>query len=117
VVRRYAVKRKRSVIRDLAVIRRHLIGAYCDLGEPKADAEARAAARLRGAAFYMQSFATHPHRGTAHPDLPGGVRHVTDTDFVYYFTVDDQRFEVDVVAVFFGEQNHLRLFRERSAQH
>jgi plasmid stabilization system protein ParE len=116
-VRRYAIRRKRSVIQDLVIIRRYLIRVYRDLGETKMDAETRAGARLRGAAVYMQSFATYPHRGTAHPDLPGNVRHVTDAEFVYYFALDDEKYEVEILAVFFGGRNHLRHFRERPVQH
>ena len=102
----------------MADIKEHLIRSCRDLGEPKAVEEARSAARLRGVPpVDMQSFATHPHRGTGHPDLPGSVRHVTEAEFVFYFTVDDGSGEVEILAVFFGGKEHLRLYAERAAEH
>ena len=64
----------------------------------------------------MRTFATHPHRGTVHPELKGGVRHITQRNFVFYFEIDEQSAEVRILAVFFGGADHLRQIVERLAR-
>jgi len=76
----------------------------------------RATDRLREALGYMQTFASRPHRGTVHPQLRGGIRHVTDRNFIYYFEIDEPRAEVSILAVFFGGADHRRQIAERLAQ-
>jgi len=115
-VRRYVVRRAVSVTRDLSAIRRHLISAYEEFGDTRQAATERAAARLREAFDDMQTFATHPHRGTVHPELKDGIRHVTDRNFVFYFEIEEQRAEVKILAVFFGGADHLRQIAERLAR-
>jgi plasmid stabilization system protein ParE len=112
----YAARQALAIGRDLAAIRRHLILAYEEFGDaPRAAAE-RATARLREAFDYMQGFAAHPHRGTVHSDLQGGIRHVTDRSFVSYFAIDETRAEVAVLAVFFVGADHGRQIAERLAR-
>ena len=48
----------------------------------------------------MHRLATLPHRGTVHPELRDGIRHVTDKSFVFYFEVDEQSAEVRVLVIF-----------------
>lgn len=114
-MRRYAVRRAVAVARDIAAISGHLTSAYEAFGDTRQAATERAAARLREAFDYMQTFATHPHRGTVHPELKGGIRHVTDRNFIYYFEIDEPRGEVRILAVFFGGADHLRQIAERLA--
>jgi len=115
-VRLYTVRRAASVTRDLSAIRRHLINSYEIFGDTHFAATERAAVRLREAFDYMQTFATHPQRGTVHPELKGGVRQVTDRNFIYYFEIDEKSVEVGVLAVFFGGADHLRQIVERLAR-
>ena len=110
---RYVVRRAAAVARDFAAIRRHLIGAYEAFGDTYQAAEERAGARLREAFDYMQTFATYPHRGTVHPELKGGIRHVTDRNFVFYFEIEERAAEVRILAVFFGGADHIRQITER----
>ncbi len=111
-MRRYAVLRAANVGRDFARIRKHLIRSYREFGDPKAIATERANVRIGQAFDYMLTFATHPHRGTVHPEIRGRVRHVTAHQFVYYFVVDDDLAEVKILAVFFGGEDHLEQIAE-----
>ena len=114
-MRRYVVRRAAPVTRDFAAIGKHRVSAYEEFGDTRDAATKRTTARLREAFAYMQGFASHPHRGTIHRELPGGIRHVTDRNFVFYFEVDDRRGEVKFLAVFFGGAFHLRQIAERLA--
>jgi toxin ParE1/3/4 len=114
-VRRYDISRAVSVTRDLVAIRRHLTRSYVEFGDtPKAAAD-RAAVRLREAFDYMGTFASHPHRGTVHPELQAGIRHVTYRNFVFYFEIDEERARVKILAIFFGGADHSRQIVERLA--
>ena len=93
-----------------------MIRSYLGFGDTHAVAVERAAVRLRGAFEYMQSFATHPYRGTVHPELKGTIRNVTDKNFVFYFEIEEQHAEVRILAVFFGGADHLRQIAERLAR-
>ncbi len=115
-MRRYAVLRGANVGRDLSRIRKHLIRSYQGFGDTKAIATERANSRIREAFDYMLTFATHPHRGTVHPELKGSVRHVTAQQFVYYFEIDDHLAEVRILAVFFGGEDHLEQIAERLSE-
>lgn len=64
----------------------------------------------------MRTFATHPHRGTVHPELKGGVCHITDRNFVFYFDIDELNAEVRMLAVFFGGGDHLIQIAQRLAR-
>ena len=99
-VRRFVVRRAVSVTRDLAAIRRHLISSYEEFGDTRQAAAERAAARLREAFDTMQTFASHPHRGTVHPELTAGIRHVTHRNFVFYFEIEEQGGEVKSLLCF-----------------
>jgi toxin ParE1/3/4 len=112
-MRPYAVLRGTNVARDLSRIRKHLIRSYQDFGDTKAIATERANSRIRLAFDYMATFATHPHRGTVHPELRDSVRHVTAQQFVYYFEIDDHLAEVRNLTVFFGGEDHLEQIAER----
>nr|WP_294516349.1 hypothetical protein [uncultured Rhodopila sp.] len=112
-MRRYAVLRGVNVSRDFSRIRKHLIQSYQAFGDTKARATERANSRTREAFEYMLTFATQPHRGTVHPELRDGVRHVTAQQFVYYFEIDDNRAEVRIITVFFGGEDHLEQIAER----
>jgi plasmid stabilization system protein ParE len=115
-LRRYAVLRGANVGRDLSRIRKHLIRSYQEFGDTKTAAAERANSRIRDAFDYMGTFATHPHRGTEHPELRDGVRHVTAQQFVYYFEIDDHSAEVRILTVFFGGEDHLEQIAERLRQ-
>ena len=106
-MRRYVVLRGTNVARDISCIRKHLIRSYQEFGDTKAVATERANSRVRAAFDYMLTFATHPHRGTMHPELRDSVRHVTAQQFVYYFETDDRLAEVRILTVFFGGEDHL----------
>lgn len=112
-MRRYDVRRVASVARDISGIRKHMIRSYLEFGDTQAIAAERAASRIRDAFDYMLTFATNPHRGTVHPELRGGVRHVTERKFVYYFEVDEPAAEVTILAVFFGGEEHWGQITER----
>jgi plasmid stabilization system protein ParE len=112
-MRRYAVLRAANVGGDLARIKKHLVRSYQAFGDPKALATQRAHSRILEAFKFMLTFATHPHRGTVHPELRDSVRHVTAQQVVYYFEIDDHSTEVRILTVFVGGEDHSGQIAER----
>jgi plasmid stabilization system protein ParE len=50
------------------------------------------------------------------PGIHAAARTVMISDRRYYFTVDDENAEVEILAVFCGGQDHLRLHADRVAR-
>ncbi len=49
-----------------------------------------------------------PLRGESHDDLLPGLRHLALDRAVYWFRVRREQHEIQVLAVFFGDQDHQR---------
>lgn len=109
----YRVRRAVSVARDFDLIEDHLASVYQDLGDDPDNAADRAAARVDTALADLRSFASHPHRGTEHPEIRQGLRTVTSNKFVFYFEIDEKMTEVRILAVFFGGADHSRQILDR----
>jgi len=105
---RATVRRSEAADHDLAQIFEHLVDAYAALGEAPAEALERAAARVRGIEDDMERLADAPHQGTLCPDVAPDLRRVTKRGAVFYFVTDLAAQRLDVIAVFFGGQDHLR---------
>ncbi len=112
-MQRYRVARAADVTRDLDLIEEHLVQAYQKFGDDQENAIQRAAARIEDALTYMRTFATHPHRGTEHPNIRPGIRSVTNKSFVFYFDINEPSFEVRILAIFFGGVDHRRQIIDR----
>ena len=57
-----------------------------------------------------------PSRGTLHPGIMPGLRHVTIDQAIYWFSVDEDGHIVRVLAIFFGGQDHIRRMLARLLQ-
>lgn len=112
-MRRYKVRRAASVDRDLDLIEEHLAAVYRDLGDDWDSATERAAVRIDSALVYLRTFASHPYRGTEHPEIRQGIRTVTSNRFVFYFEIDEAAEEVRILAIFFGGADHSRQILDR----
>lgn len=109
----FKVLRSAEGERDTILIFDYLLEAYTALGDPPADAAERAAARLRAINADMEALGKAPYQGTLMPEIAPGLRRVTKNRAVFYFHVDDQQQLVQVIAVFFGGQDHLRHIMKR----
>ena len=112
-MRRYRVKRAAGITHDLDLIEEYLTQAYQNFGDDLENAMDRAATRIGEVLDYMRTFATHPHRGTEHPDIRPGIRTVTSKNFIIYFEIDEASSEVRILATFFGGVDHRRQIMER----
>ena len=94
--------------RDFGLIFDHLVRSYLDFGESPQSALDRAETRIRELRTAAERIVTAPHRGERHDDLLPGLRHLAIGRAICWFDVDDERETVRVLAVFFGEQVHVR---------
>jgi len=109
----YTVERASDADRDLDAIFDFLIQSYRTFGEDAETAIDRAAGRLRQIHTSMQSLGDAPHQGTLMPQLLPGLRSVTKDRAIFYFSVDDTKRVVRVLAVFFSGQDHQRRMLRR----
>ncbi len=111
--KRYEIERSPAAASDLRSILTFLIRSYVQFGEPFDTAKARAALRVNGIEDEMEVLAARPHQGTLHPKLMPGLRSVAKDRAVFYFTIDEEKHVVRVLAVFFGGQDHQRAMLKR----
>jgi plasmid stabilization system protein ParE len=111
----YDVRRSVACRQDLERIFDHLFDAHQSLGEDPATAFARAARRLGAIEDAMDALGEAPHQGTLWPEVMAGLRWVTKDRAILYFIVDERRRRVDVLAVFFGGEDHRRQVLRRLA--
>jgi len=102
----YEVRRSLACRRDLEVVFDHLAAAYEELGDSVEDAFGRAEARLAQIEDELDGLGAAPHQGTLWPEVMDGLRWTTKNRAIFYFTVDDATRIVNVLAVFFGGQDH-----------
>ncbi len=94
--------------RDFELIFEYLFQSYRQFGTAPEDALRQAAARVDGIRSAADRLAGAPHRGTLRDDIKTGLRNVTIERAIYWFTLDEQRQRVTILAVFFGGQDHVR---------
>lgn len=102
----YRVRRSVACRDDLDRLFDHLLQSYLDLGEPVREAFERAVARLGDIEHSIDGLGEVPHQGTLWPEVMENLRWTTKNRAILYFTVDDAARTVDVLAVFFGGQDH-----------
>lgn len=95
-------------LRDFELIFDHLHGAYQDFGEDERTAFERAAERVHAIQAAGQEIAKAPYQGTLRPDILPGLRFVRRDGAVFWFNLDEAREVVQILAVFFGGQDHIR---------
>ena len=105
-----------EAINDLLLISEHLAQAYCSFGESPAEADRHAQARIEAIIAAAERLATAPWRGESHDDLMPGLRHLALDRAVYWFRPRAQHRDIQVLAVFFGGQDHQRRMLVRLLQ-
>ena len=110
-----------EAINDLLLITEYLTHSYCAFGEPLAEANRHAQVRIEAIITAAEGLATErlataPFRGESHDDLLPGLRHLTLDRAVYWFLPRDQQRQIQVLAVFFGGQDHQRRMLVRLLQ-
>ncbi len=111
--RQYSVVRSAAARSDLQNLFNHLFTAYREFDYPLEESFDRAAKRFRDIEEAMERLALAPFQGTLRQNLMPGLRQVTKDRAIFYFTVDEERRQVNVLAIFYGGQDHQRLMLER----
>ncbi|AKS45169.1 hypothetical protein SAMN05444287_0261 [Octadecabacter temperatus] len=93
---------------DLSLIFDHLFATYKDLGEPDDIAFENAAARIIGIKQSATDLASNPYRGTRRDKIAQDLRNITINKAIIWFQIDEARKVVQVLAFFFGGQDHFR---------
>jgi len=93
---------------DLVLITEYLTQAYSGFGEPLVEAHYHAQERIEAIITAAERLATAPLRGESHDDLLAGLRHLALDRAVYWFRPHAEQREIQVLAVFFGGQDHQR---------
>ena len=105
-----------EAINDLLLITEYLTQAYCGFGEQSAEANRHAQVRIEAIIAAAERLATAPFRGDCHDDLLPGLRHLALDRAVYWFRPRAEQREIQVLAVFFGGQDHQRRMLVRLLQ-
>lgn len=105
-----------EAINDLLLISEYLGQAYCSFGESPVEADRHAQARIEAIIAAAERLATAPWRGESHDDLMPGLRHLALDRAVYWFRPRAQHRDIQVLAVFFGGQDHQRRMLVRLLQ-
>ena len=105
-----------EAVNDLVLITEYLTQAYCGFGEPLAEAKCHAQVRIEAIITAAERLATAPLRGESHDDLLPGLRHLALDRAVYWFRARAEQREIQVLAVFFGGQDHQRRMLVRLLQ-
>jgi toxin ParE1/3/4 len=105
-----------EAINDLLLISEYLAQSYCSFGESPAEADRHALARIEAIIAAAERLATAPWRGESHDDLMPGLRHLALDRADYWFRPRAQHRDIQVLAVFFGGQDHKRRMLVRLLQ-
>ena len=105
-----------EAINDLLLITDVLTQSYCGFGEPPAEANRHAQVRIEAIIAAAERLATAPFRGECHDELLPGLRHLALDRAVTWFRPRSEQREIQILAVFFGGQNHQRRMLVRLLQ-
>ena len=105
-----------DAINDLVLITEYLTQAYCSFGEPLAEANRHAQLRIESIIAKAERLAIAPLRGESRDDLLPGLRHLALDRAVYWFRSRAEQRDIQVLAVFFGGQDHQRRMLVRLLQ-
>lgn len=94
--------------RDFELIFDHLLQSYQDFGDNFDIAIDRAEQRVLSIQSSAEGLAKVPHQGTLRPDILDGLRFVRHDKAVYWFVAHEDRKMVQVLAIFYGGQDHIR---------
>lgn len=93
---------------DFLALLRHFRASYMTFGETLADAQAHAETRVTEIRQSAGTLRLAPFRGTIRDDIRPGLRNVTLNRAILYFEIDEAQDCVQILAVFFGAQDHTR---------
>jgi toxin ParE1/3/4 len=105
-----------EVINGLVLITEYLKQAYSGFGEPLVEAQYHAQERIEAIITAAERLPTAPLRGESHDDLLPGLRYLALDRAVTWFRARADQREVQVLAVFFGGQDHQRCMMVRLLQ-
>ena len=105
-----------DAINDLVLITEYLTQAYCSFGEPLAEANRHAQLRFESIIAKAERLAIAPLRGESRDDLLPGLRYFALDRSVYWFRPRAEQRDIQVLAVFFGGQDHQRRMLVRLLQ-
>ena len=110
-----------EAINDLLLITENLTQSYCGFGEPLAEANRHAQVRIEAIitaaeGLAAEQLATAPFRGESQDDLLPGLRHLALDRAVYWFRPCAEQRDIQLLAVFFGGQDHQRRMLVRLLQ-
>jgi toxin ParE1/3/4 len=97
-----------DAIQDFLLIQDHLNHVYRGFGESVEEASHHSQARIEQIINSAERLAVAPLLGESHDDLLPGLLHVALDRAVYWFRVRAEQHEIQVLAVFFGGQDHQR---------
>lgn len=100
--------------RDFELILDHLLLSYQEFGDDFDEAFDRAERRIGAIQSAARELAEIPFQGTLRPDILPGLRFVRRDKAVFWFVANEDREVVQVLAVFFGSQDHIRHMLTRS---
>lgn len=95
-------------VRDFELIFDHLVQSYQEFGDDIETAFDRAERRIVEIQSLSETLAKIPFQGTLRPDILPGLRFVRHNKTVFWFIAQEDREIVQVLAVFFGSQDHIR---------
>jgi plasmid stabilization system protein ParE len=93
---------------DFELIFDHLLQSYQDFGDDFDIAYDRAAQRILAIQSSAQNLAKVPFQGTLRPDIFDGLRFVRHKKAVFWFVAHEDRKTVQILAIFYGGQDHIR---------
>lgn len=102
----YEARRSVACRRDLESIFDFLIDAHRNLGASAEGAVDRAARRIAAIEDDIDVLGAAPHQGALRPDIMDGLRWVAKDRAIFYFLVDHSAGRIDLLAVFFGGEDH-----------
>lgn len=97
-----------DALQDFELIYGYFTQAYQDFGDSADDAKKRAQDRIDEIYGSAISLGDVPFQGTLREDVLPGLRFVRNNNAVFWFVSEKERETVQVLAVFFGGQNHIR---------
>jgi toxin ParE1/3/4 len=105
-----------EAINDLVLITEYLTQAYSGFGKPLVETQYHAQERIEAIITAAERLATAPLRGESHDDLLPCLRYLALDRAETWFRVLAKQREVQVLAVFFGGQDHQRCMMVRLLQ-
>ncbi len=94
--------------RDFELIFDHLIRSYQEFGDDFGTAFERGERRIRNIQSTAKNLAKVPFQGTLRPDILPDLRFVRHDKAVFWFVAQEEQQIVQILAVFFGSQDHIR---------